>query len=837
MRAHDALVWPNGVNGHMDVVVEAEQAVRESATLRAYAPAGDRAGRQREPRDFLASVPLLRGLPEEILAAVAAALQPLDVAPGDAVCRAGEAADAFYLIERGTLAISICGADDATVVRRLGAGDAFGELALLARTARTASVFAETPARLFVLSRRPFLELLRHHVQLAQRIEQLAAERSAVACQPAYELERYDLRSLADRDGAITLGRDPGCTIAFTSRVISRRHAVVQRGRGGWLLCDSGSHNGTFLNGRRVAGASALRDGDEIWIGAERLLYGRDTLTRCIEPPGVRINLTGLRQQTKSGRTLLAGVSLSILPGELVAVIGGSGAGKSTLLDAMAGVRPASGGRVLYDGRDYYAEMDRFRSVLGYVPQDDIIHTSLPLRRVLQYAAGLRLPPDLSREQQVEAVREVIAQLDLAGREEVRVGALSGGQRKRASIGVELLTRPRVFFLDEPTSGLDPATESQIMALLRRLADEGSTVVLTTHATRNLPLCDRLIVLGERGTLAFCGSPEAALRHFGVQTFDDIYGRLPHGANTAEAEDFGPAGLLDRVRPARERASGSLAGSARGGRAARQLCVLLRRNLDTLVADRRELAMLLLQPLVIPLLMLAMFRVHPFALDVSNPRIPLIILYFLVSSGLLFGISNAIREIVKEDAIFRRERMANLGLVPYVLAKALALAPFLMLAEATMAGVLWLTGRMPDRGFDVYGPLLGLLWLNVLAAMALGLLVSALVRSSDQASRLVPILLVPQLLFSGAILSVPAMGAGGAWISRAMLSRWTLDAIGHVADLDGLFRHGSSPINAAMLRDYGTTFEASVALSCAVLACFIVGFLALTCLALRRRTA
>src|SRR4051794_11806815 len=248
---------------------------------------------------------------------------------------------------------------------------------------------------------------------------------------------------------------------------------------------------------------------------------------------GVEIAATDLWQTVKGGRHVLQGVSFTVQACELVAVVGGSGAGKTTLLEALAGVRPAERGHVRFDGVDLYENFDSFRRLLGYVPQDDIIHADLPLDRTLRYAAALRLPESRSSADVDAAVDRSLAALDLSQRADVPVGALSGGQRKRASIAVELLTSPPVFFLDEPTSGLDPASSSELLRLLRGLADSGSTVVFTTHSVQDLARADRVVFLAREGHLAFDGTVEEALAYFEVERVEEIHERLA-GEETPE---------------------------------------------------------------------------------------------------------------------------------------------------------------------------------------------------------------------------------------------------------------------------------------------------------------
>ena len=287
------------------------------------------------------------------------------------------------------------------------------------------------------------------------------------------------------------------------------------------------------------------------------------------EARGVEIDASDLWQTVKGGRQVLNGVSLTAQARELVAIVGGSGAGKTTLLEALAGVTPADRGEVRFDGVDLYANLDAFRRRLGYVPQDDIIHADLPLERTLRYAAALRLPESQRGTEVDLAVERALAALDLSARAGVRVGALSGGQRKRASIAVELLTSPHVFFLDEPTSGLDPASAGELLRLLRGLADGGSTVVFTTHSVQDLAHCDRVVFLARDGHLAFCGTVAGALEYFAVESVEAIYERLAwestpeewgqrfarHGDSCARVEPV-EAALLRGAMASASRASG-----------------------------------------------------------------------------------------------------------------------------------------------------------------------------------------------------------------------------------------------------------------------------------------
>ncbi|TDD68665.1 ATP-binding cassette domain-containing protein, partial [Actinomadura darangshiensis] len=507
----------------------------------------------------------------------------------------------------------------------------------------------------------------------------------------------------------------------------------------------------------------------------------------------------------------LRDVSLSIGCGDLVAIIGGSGAGKTTLLDAIAGVRPPAEGEVRYDGG---------AGSLGYVPQDDIVHREMPLRRTLRYAAGLRLPAGTPPERAERAVDDVLEALALTGRAGQRVGALSGGERKRASIAVELLTRPRVFFLDEPTSGLDPATAADLMRLLRGLADSGTTVVLTTHHPPDVAVCDRVAVLTGDGGLAFYGEPAEAREKFQVDGIEDIYLRL------AEPDEHDWEGRFGKAAPA--------AGPGIG--AVRQWALLTRRSLDLLTRNRLTLAVLAGSPLMVLAMFAVLFRPGAFSPESPSPGATVMILFWIAFGGFFFGLTYGLLQICTELPVLRRERLTGLRIGPYVLAKAAVLLPLLAVVDALMLGVLRALDRLPAMGWGTYGELFVTLLLCSLAALALGLLVSAAVTDPAQATMALPMLCFPQVLFVGAILPVPVMAAPGRWLSYAMSNRWAFEGLGHSLGVDRLWATGRSPLGPPLLASYGGTFSRAVAADWALLGGFAVLFLAGTCLVLTRRT-
>lgn len=544
------------------------------------------------------------------------------------------------------------------------------------------------------------------------------------------------------------------------------------------------------------------------------------------------LDLRDVSQQVRGGELTLHGITLTIGRGELVAIIGGSGTGKTTLLDTMCGLRPPAAGEVRRKAE---------QSGHGYVPQDDIIHLSLPLRRTLRYTAQLRLPAASTAEQTEHAVTDALKALELTDRAGIPVGSLSGGQRKRASIAAELLTRPRVFFLDEPTSGLDPARGAELMRTLRRLADEGTTIVLTTHNPLDAQRCDKVAVLADQGYLAFFGAPADACAYFATGDLSEIYEKLA-GQDTPESwgRRFGELAAA-RAAPAAQGTNGSGPQSASPASAPppgigsfRQWILLTRRNAEILARSRLTLAILIGSPIAVLAMFVVLFRPHAFGPGPPSPGATVMILFWVAFGGFFFGLTYGLLQIVTEVAVLRRERFVGLRVGPYVLAKVAVLLPLLAVVDAAFLVVLRALGRLPANG--AYGSVFATLVLSSAAALALGLLISAAVSEPAQATIAMPMVCFPQVLFVGAILPVPVMAVVGRWISYAMSNRWAFEGLGHSLGMDPLWAEGGSPLGPPLLASYGGTFTHPVSADLLILGGFTVAFLAATCAVVARKT-
>ncbi|MFJ4716493.1 ATP-binding cassette domain-containing protein [Streptomyces sp. NPDC088785] len=528
-----------------------------------------------------------------------------------------------------------------------------------------------------------------------------------------------------------------------------------------------------------------------------------------------------------SGTPVLSGIDVpDVGPGQVLGIAGGSGAGKTLLLEVLAGLRVPDTGRVRVR-----ASPDALRH--GFVPQDDIVHRALPLRIALEYAARLRGtdPADVPR---------VLDELGLTPFAEQPVRTLSGGQRKRASIAIELLSRPRLLLLDEPTSGLDPLAGAQLTRYLRRLAATGVTVVLTTHTPADLLRCDQVLFIAPNGRPGPSGAPADLLRSSPDGTLEALYpveaaARTPADPADAtdgadDADDADDADVTDDTDGAEPVSVAAV--PVTGG--PRQWAVLTGREVRLLRHDRLTAAITVGSPLVIIAMFALLFRPGVFDPDHPSPAASAMVLFWIAFGAFFFGLAYGLPQICGELPVLRRERRTVLRLGPYLLAKLTVLGPVLLFADALLLVVLRALDRLPAAAPSVHVSLFVTTALASFAALALGLCCSALVSEPSQAALVLPLLCFPQVLFSGAFVPVPRMAAGGRWISVAMTNRWAFEALGSGADLERLWRGGGAE-GRALLASYADSFGRPPWYGWAVLAGCAVGLLGVARLVLGHR--
>ena len=552
------------------------------------------------------------------------------------------------------------------------------------------------------------------------------------------------------RSGPLVVGRDPSCDVVVDDPLVSRRHAVVERGERA-VLTDLSSFNGTYHDGRAVTGPVVLAVGDAVGVGNAVLVW---TGSALVEAPPVRPSLEArhLGVTTTSGSVLLDDVSVALPAGSLTALIGPSGAGKSTLLGALTGLRPAGRGSVTWAGRDLYGEYDQLRFLVGLVPQEDIVHRQLTVARALRFAAQLRLPPDVEHEPRIDAV---LAEVGLLAQKHQRIDTLSGGQLKRTSIALELLTAPRLLFLDEPTSGLDPGLDRQIMLQLRALADGGRVVVVVTHSVLALDVCDRVLLMAPGGRVAFSGPPEQLLPAFGVGDHPAVFAALQDPDRAAAPTDpTGPAApSATAARPPEEVATPPRPAPVR------QCWTLARRNLAVAMADRMFLVLLL----TMPVLLAAMSHAFPGEAGLSAraasgvPAEAQQRLLVLVIGAALMGTTLSVRDLVTERPIYRREHAVGLHPAAYLASKVFVLGG-LVAIQSVVFTVLALTGvRPPDDALVLSSARLEIAVAVAAVGVAMtvaALAVSAAARSADQTMPALVGLVMAQLVFCGGLFGV-----------------------------------------------------------------------------------
>jgi len=642
------------------------------------------------------------------------------------------------------------------------------------------------------------------------------------ALEPGVQAARFDGRRL-------TMGRDHSNDVHLEAPSISRFHAEIVATDGVVELRDLGSRNGTRVDGELVSRA-AVRAGSEIGIGPFRLIFDGSAFLQRDDRGALRLDAYDIAVAVRA-KVILDRTSISVQPGEFVALIGESGSGKTTLIRVLAGVSKPSDGMVLLNGEPVKSRL----ADLGYLPQDEIVHPRLSVLESLRYSARLRLPPDSSTADIEDAVSRVLAETGLEEQSRTRIGSLSGGQRKRVGLATELLNRPGLLFLDEPTTGLDPGLETRMMELFRSLAAVGShALLLVTHATRNLELVDRLCVLARGGQMCFLGRPDEAKEFFGVGSFDDIYTAL----DTRPIEQWRRAFETDRAAPSAPvdavRAPSGRVPRTRKPEVARvrrlQARVLASRYLRVFLRDRRNVLTLLLQAPLLALAMALLFKPYVFAPPGQGlPSSAAQLLFILVVATIWLGTITSAREIIKERGVFSRERAIGVRVDAYLASKLAVLAPLVTIQTGVLVLVVFQL-RPLHGSATTYAALLVALALTGLVAVAMGLLISALVRTEEQAMAFIPVAMIVQLLFGGAIVTVQSMGSVMATLSTLVFSRWAFGGAGQIAQMneriagDQVFS-GQSPYDPsffdvpfpATLVILGTFFAVLVGLTAALL--------------------
>jgi len=607
-------------------------------------------------------------------------------------------------------------------------------------------------------------------IATGERVAPLAARQSVVRLSP----------------NVTTFGRSEESDVVLDHPLVSRHHAKIVREVNRVVLFDLGSANGTFVDGRRVRQA-AIAPGDRVTIGPFSYVLERDDTLHGVAAFSLVAHSLEKRVKDRAGlKTILQSVTFEAGQSKFIGLIGPSGCGKSTLLGILSGLDRRFGGSVLFDGVDLKSHYEELKGSIGYVPQDDIVHTALTPNQALYYTAKLRLPPDNSEADIARLVGAVLEELRLTEGKDVKIGdptkkGISGGQRKRVSLGQELLTKPRILLLDEPTSGLDPLTERDVMDLLKRVAINNRTVFIATHniTKHNFELLDFVIILA-KGLPAYYGPGREAAAYFGVEDPADIFVKLetkpPEEWYRRYAESGAYRTYVEGIRaPESPEAETPLARDVTKGSGIRQWWTLTRRYANIKVYDTVQTAVLLAQAPVIALILGIIFKTKKEPYDIAN------FLFVSLLSTLWFGMSGAIREVVSERAIYIRERAVNLRIPSYILSKVGVLS-FVALVQCLVLSSLSVFLLSEETRLLVIDPPLrflhynAILFLTAFSGIGLGLFVSALLNSSEGALGVVPLVLIPQIIFGGVLVKLSTLGAM-QWLAHLTMSKWSLIAM------------------------------------------------------------
>lgn len=619
------------------------------------------------------------------------------------------------------------------------------------------------------------------------------------------------------------IGRALENDLVVSDLQVSRNHAEFHATPDGrFEIHDLGSHNGTYVNGMPIdkGGTALLGQSDIVGVGHSTFRLVGDRLEEFVDTGEISFSARHLTVTVDGGKQILKDVSFGVPEKSLIAVIGPSGSGKSTLLKALTGYRPANQGDVLYDNRNLYKQFAELRQRIGLVPQDDILHKELTVKKALKYAAKLRFPADTTTQEREHRIDEVLRELKLDIHKEKKVTSLSGGQRKRVSVALELLTKPSLIFLDEPTSGLDPGMDRDVMQLLRGLADDGRTVLVVTHSVAELAICDKLLVMAPGGAVAYFGPPEEALNFFGYDTWADVFsafenyrdydwagrwkGSQHYQMYAADIDAVAPQSVdmpsAQAMRPPKPQGWGS------------QLVTLIRRYTTVIVSDKGFLALTVILPAVLGAVSLLIDpdktllpgKVGRSGLNIPNGTATTVLLILAVGACFA-GAANSVRELIKERVIYERERATGLSRSAYLMSKVIVLG-FITVLQGLMVGAIGFSSRtIPDEGL-IFGKFV-LLELSIpimalgFSSMMFGLVISSLVKTSEKTMPLLVMFAIIQVVFTGCLFILHG-NIGVNEFSYLMPSRWAVAAAGATLDFNKISPNVDDPGTTDPLWDH-----------------------------------
>lgn len=649
-----------------------------------------------------------------------------------------------------------------------------------------------------------------------------------------------DWTQYAVGDSPITIGMDPKALIPVPIVGAPGMIGQIRSSNGQCMIELSSMQNGVFINGSPLSMQSLIGEKDVLSFYSRPVIFSKGSLFYRKKTDGISLEASHITKHVPAGskvpfvgkkKKILDDVNLTIEPNQFVAIIGGSGAGKTTLMNALSAFDPNFTGSVKLNGTDLVSHFEQFKSEIGYVPQQDILYEEFALSQMLTSAAKLRMPSKSTSSQIKDRVRQVLRMVDLSQHDNTIISKLSGGQKKRASIAVELLSDPQLFFLDEPTSGLDPGTEKALMLTLNRLAKEyNKTIIMVTHNINNLEKCDQVIFMEPGGRLAFMGPVAKAKSYFQTSELSDVYQILADD----RSGEYGKRWRQQQAMQQKTQIQPHAIKPRSKDSFFHQFGVLLNRYFSLLFRKKSLLLLLIAQPIIIAVLLALVASEDTFYVYDDTKSM----MFSLACAAIWLGLFDTIQDICSERTIIKREYMNKLKLSSYLGAKLVVYSCVGIVQSVLLAGIYMVVLGESIEGILMPGLLEMILvvFMTILASQALGFVVSALSRSPEKAMVSAPFLLIVQLLFSGILFKLEGFGE---FISYFTISKWSVEGLGSVADLNALKlriedEYPDLPFDD---REFEEIFKHSAGhlwIVVLILALFVAVEMILTALALRR---
>ena len=578
--------------------------------------------------------------------------------------------------------------------------------------------------------------------------------------------DQKNILELFNNKDMIIVGRDSSCDLRINDTRISRRHASIKKiSNDKFLLKDLDSLNGIYVNGSKVNGSRTISKKDNIFLGKYLLKIDGRAKDLSDELAISAIGIEKVYPNQKKGKKALHKMDISVPSRSLLAIMGPSGCGKSTLLKSLNGESPPTKGKVLIFNQDLISNYEYLKTQIGYVPQDDIVHKQLTVEQSLYFAAKLRIANIKNDDINIK-IYQILYDLNISHIKKNLISDISGGQRKRVSIAIELLTDPMLLFLDEPTSPLDPQTIEDFLNILKKLSENGTTVIMVTHKPEDLDYMDEVIFMADNngGKIVYYGDSTKYKDYFNVNNAVSVFSQISGGNSKKWVDKYSNPRPLSTTQD-KEKILVNKSNQSSVG----QFFWLTYRYFKIKTNDRVNTSIMLLQAPIIAALACLVFN-----------EVTLSVLFIMAVSSVWFGSTNAAREIVGELPIYKRERMYNLRLIPYIFSKITVLSLFSIIQSFVFVYILYFNYGNSDYDLFFNNPFLAFIWMSFLTISStfLGLLLSAIFDTSEKVLAVVPIVLIPQIMLAGLVAKIGSKTV--EFISYLTFTRWGIEGFGNI---------------------------------------------------------